>query len=83
MKALRARIARLDELCTGLILERQRWNYGDSPFRSRERRDYDEALSKAINALGDVRKVLARVADRLENQDSTMGRARHQEPADG
>jgi hypothetical protein len=67
---MRARMERLDKLCDGLILERQRWKHCDLPLFHTERRDYDLAISQAIGGLSGARVALARVVQRLEQKST-------------
>jgi hypothetical protein len=65
IKSMRARMDRLDKLCDGLIVERQKWKHCDLPLFFTERQTYDLAISQAI---GGVSVALAHIVQRLEQK---------------
>ena len=66
LKHLRARIERLQQLALRLGVERHRWLKCDAPVYLWEREEYRKALTEAIQAVGEVRKVLFKVCSRIE-----------------
>jgi hypothetical protein len=66
ISALNARMSRFEKLCLGLMVERDLWRKCDAPVLYTERRDYQEAISKAIAGLEEARKILANAVHRLD-----------------
>jgi hypothetical protein len=64
LRHLRARIERLQQLALRIGLERERWLKCDAPVYLWER---EEALTEAIRAVDDVRKVLFKICSRIES----------------
>jgi hypothetical protein len=69
VESLRARIRRLEQLTLGLGREKDRWLKCDAPVYLWEREEYRKALTEAIHAGEDVRKVLFKICSRIERGD--------------
>jgi hypothetical protein len=66
LRHLRARVERLQQLALRLGVERDRWLKCDAPVYLWEREEYRKALTEAIQAVGEVRKVLFKVCSRID-----------------
>jgi hypothetical protein len=68
LRAIAARVDRLDELSRGLAKELTLIRQADDPLLYVERKGYTEALQRVLSGVEEARVVLARARQRLEEE---------------
>lgn len=63
---MRRRVARLEEVSLGFMKEQVAWKDVDHPLTGPELREYQEAIGRVVQALGQARVALAQACRRLE-----------------